>query len=94
MGLIKISLWGNKCDLSISAGTSQSFHQDPLALIDILKDNLLIDDSMVVVDFLLSKDTTNAVIDIVMDNTGFELFSDLCLADYLITNQIAKRSVR
>ena len=31
-GLLKISLWGNKCDLSISAGTSNSFHHDPLGI--------------------------------------------------------------
>ena len=28
-GLLKLSLWGNKCDLSISAGTSTSFDKDP-----------------------------------------------------------------
>ena len=29
------------------------------------------------------------VVDIVMDNAGFELFSDLCLADFLITTGLA-----
>ncbi len=86
-GLLKISLWANKCDLSISAGASQNFHHDPLAQIEALQSNLLVDDSPQIAHFL--KD--NMVIDFVMDNAGFEMISDLCLADYLTSCQIAQR---
>ena len=30
LALLEVSLWGNKCDLSISAGSSQSFVEKPL----------------------------------------------------------------
>lgn len=86
-GLLKISLWGNKCDLSISAGTSQSFHHDPLAQIDNFGSRLLVDDSQKIVDYLKE----DMVIDFVMDNAGFELLSDFCLADYLVSSNIANR---
>jgi len=88
-GLIKISLWGNKCDLSISAGSSQSFHHDPMAQIDEFKSRLLVDDSKKVIDII--KLGEDMLIDIIMDNAGFEMLSDLCLADYLISSNFAKR---
>lgn len=88
-GLLKISLWGNKCDLSISAGTSNSFHHDPLAQIDELKSHLLVDDTKHVIE--LFKHGEEMLIDIIMDNAGFEMLSDLCLADYLISSNFAKK---
>jgi hypothetical protein len=89
--LLKISLWGNKCDLSISAGSAQTFHQDPLTQIETLQSNLLIDDSDKIVDFLLETKVDNKILDIVMDNAGFELMSDLCLADYLISTKTVNK---
>ena len=89
-GLLKISLWGNKCDLSISAGTSQSFHHDPLEQIDLFKSRLLVDDSDDIVDYILEKSQAGTV-DIIMDNAGFELISDLCLADYLTSCKAVKK---
>ena len=88
-GLIKISLWGNKCDLSISAGSSQSFHHDPMTQIDEFESRLLVDDSKKVIEII--KLGENMLIDIIMDNAGFEMLSDLCLADYLISSNFAKR---
>lgn len=86
-GLLKISLWGNKCDLSISAGTSQSFHHDPLAQIDSFAARLLVDDSMAIIEQL----GDDMIIDFIMDNAGFEMLSDFCLADYLVSSNIAKK---
>jgi hypothetical protein len=34
--LLQLSLWGNKCDLSISAGASQTFSSDPLNQVSVL----------------------------------------------------------
>ena len=89
--LLKLSLWGNKCDLSISAGTSTSFDRNPLAQIVNFQSRLLVDDSQKVVQHCSSH--KDAIIDIVMDNAGFELVSDLCLADYLISSGMAKKYV-
>ena len=30
LAMLEVSLWGNKCDLSISAGSAQNFSEDPL----------------------------------------------------------------
>ena len=34
---------------------------------------------------------SNQTIDIIMDNAGFELFTDLCLADYLCSAKLVKK---
>lgn len=90
IGLIKISLWGNKCDLSISAGTSQSFHHNPMEQVNTLEPQLLVDHSEQVVEFLLNM-KEDSMVDIIMDNAGFELVSDLCLADYLVSTGLVKK---
>lgn len=38
-----------------------------------------------------AKATGSAVIDIINDNSGYELFTDLCLADFIIEHQLAAR---
>ena len=90
IALIKISLWGNKCDLSISAGTSQSFHHNPMEQVDTLESHLLVDHSEKVAEFLLNM-KEGGMVDIIMDNAGFELVSDLCLADYLVSTGLVKK---
>ena len=90
LGLLKISLWGNKCDLSISAGSSQNFHHDPLHQITEYESNLLIDDAEKVVDFL-HNGKKDCIVDIIMDNAGFELVSDLVLADYLVSSDLVQK---
>ena len=42
---LQISLWGNKCDLSISAGTENSQQDDSLSQLSSLKSYLLVDDT-------------------------------------------------
>jgi hypothetical protein len=64
--LIHGSLWGNQSDLSLIVDKPE----DPA------QENILADDTLEIIDILMR---SNNVI-IVLDNAGFELFCDLCLA--------------
>lgn len=90
--LLQVALWGNKCDLSISAGTGNSQTSNPLAQLDSLKPHLLQDDSDYIWRHLVSLNRTTAdsrvQLSIVLDNAGFELFTDLCLADFLVARKL------
>lgn len=82
---IQISLWGNKCDLSISAGNDNSQITSPLKDLVNLKEKILVNDSEKLLDFFtkLKADKQQVILDIVLDNAGFELFTDLCLIEVL-----------
>lgn len=89
LNLLKISLWGNKCDLSISSGVATSFQGDPTNQVQALQSHLIVDHSQVVWDHLSAK--RGGIVDIILDNVGFELLSDLVLADYLLSSGLAKK---
>lgn len=80
-----MALWGNKCDLSISAGANNSQVADPLAQLQLLRPHILCDESDAVWHRLSDRKKPTKRVDIVLDNAGFELFTDLCLADFLVT---------
>eukprot|EP00095_Tigriopus_kingsejongensis_P000479 maker-scaffold1054_size66621-snap-gene-0.10 protein:Tk00479 transcript:maker-scaffold1054_size66621-snap-gene-0.10-mRNA-1 annotation:"upf0364 protein c6orf211 homolog" len=86
---LKISLWGNKCDLSISSGVATSFQGDPKTQIACLQSNVIVDHSEAIWEYL--KGHQGGTVDIILDNVGFELMSDLVLADYLIFSGLAKK---
>ncbi len=90
-----MSLWGNKCDLSISAGQQHRLEKDAvLKQTELLKGHILANDLEKVSDLLLSqKGQKNAEIHFVLDNAGMELFSDLCLAEYLLEGKFADKIV-
>lgn len=149
ISLLKISLWSNKCDLSLSLGEQVTLKDDssnasrklldPFQLILDLKDKVLVDDSGKICDQVITKAENMAkaiekeeiksvesktekpevvektagdaeveeaepepcpakmtipksvMFDIVCDNSGYELFSDLCLAHYLIAQNIVQK---
>lgn len=80
---LKVCLWGNKCDLSISGGEDNAQKTSPLEQLDKLEPNILIDNSNVALNHLQSRKCDR--IDIVLDNAGFELISDLCFAEFLLS---------
>lgn len=85
VALLYTALWGNRVDLSLfpaQAGgrySVQTTHD---------QDNLLVDQADQLTDWIA---THPERLDFVIDNAGFELFCDLCLADYLLTSQMAEQ---
>jgi len=86
--LVQVCLWGNKCDLSISAGNRAVASGDPVAALQVLQENILTDSKEEAWQYLVNK---TGIVDIVMDNSGFELFTDLCLADFLVSSGVASK---
>ncbi|XP_028746040.1 damage-control phosphatase ARMT1 isoform X1 [Peromyscus leucopus] len=91
--LLQISLWGNKCDLSLSGGESSSQKTSVIDSLEGLKPFILINDTESLWT-LLSKCKKTAKppvvrVDIVLDNSGFELVTDLVFADFLLSSELA-----
>ncbi|XP_032676122.1 damage-control phosphatase ARMT1-like [Odontomachus brunneus] len=90
--LLNVCLWGNRCDLSLSAGSGASQSGDPLEILESLKENIISNDWENVWNVLHDTTETECVtVDIVLDNAGYELFTDLCLAAFLILKQFATK---
>ena len=91
---LQISLWGNKCDLSISGGAENAQTTDPISQLNHLRPSILCDQGDKVWHHIASgnQQTTNCCrrVDIVLDNAGFELVGDLCLAEFLLSAGLAR----
>jgi len=82
---LEISLWGNKCDLSLSEGKHVSQKSHITHQLEDLKSMILCDDHEKFWNIIDSKKgDPDSCIAIILDNAGFELFTDLCLADVLL----------
>ncbi|KAK3871152.1 hypothetical protein Pcinc_023007 [Petrolisthes cinctipes] len=79
INLIEISVWGNKCDLSISSGEERSPETDLLVSLDSLRPYILVNHSSPLWQLLVSLPEDQRDIVLVLDNAGFELVTDLCL---------------
>ncbi|KAJ3297470.1 hypothetical protein HDU79_003552 [Rhizoclosmatium sp. JEL0117] len=82
--LLLLSLWGNATDLSMFAGLSEAqileMRKDASGESNIISNHL--DEIVAYVEDAFPK-AGNGRLDFVLDNSGFEQFSDLILADYL-----------
>jgi hypothetical protein len=79
----------SRCDLSISAGSKQSASGDSILSLSGLAARILVDETAEAWSALHG----GGIVDIVMDNAGYELFTDLCLADFLITSNVASKVI-
>jgi hypothetical protein len=79
----------SRCDLSISAGSKQSASGDSILSLSGLAARILVDETAEAWSALQG----GGIVDIVMDNAGYELFTDLCLADFLITSNVASKVI-
>ncbi|CAO1371674.1 unnamed protein product [Diamesa serratosioi] len=89
--LLKVNLWGNRNDLSITLGKEivQS-GGDPIQEIESFNDDLLIDQTTDIWK-LLSVEKENKIVDIINDNSGYELLCDFVLADFIIEHKLADK---
>ena len=99
---MQLSLWGNKMDLSLWPADITAANTDVFtSILEQASSNLLHDDTTTLNEYCihelrtrniaaLDSDKTDTInIDIIVDNAGFELVTDLALAQYLIESKIA-----
>jgi uncharacterized protein with ATP-grasp and redox domains len=84
------TLWGNQADYSLwpADGDSSPEHEDRQAA----QEHLLADDSPILME-LLGGDQVLPRVDFLLDNAGFELITDLGLADLLLSSGRVDRVV-
>ncbi|XP_011870438.1 PREDICTED: UPF0364 protein C6orf211 homolog [Vollenhovia emeryi] len=82
---LQLSLWGNRHDLSASAGSPCNSTDNPLMTVEFLNKNIVVNNSEIVWDIVKKKMKETDDIHIVLDNAGYEFFTDLCLAAFLVT---------
>lgn len=91
---ISIALWGNRMDLSLwPAGANVASKEGAFqAVLDAATEQLLADDTAAVVARLAAlRSRGGGVVDLIVDNAGFELCTDMLLADHLIASGAAKQ---
>lgn len=80
----ELSLWGNRCDLSLKKDTPSVNHL--INDLTKLRSKILVNDlDLVLKRVNVVRSSSDQFVDIVLDNAGFELFTDLCLLDRLTT---------
>lgn len=87
---LQLNLWGNRADLSISAGKEIKQTGNPFLQIDMLDPFILVDKCKEIWNCVNNGRNDNTV-DFVLDNAGYELFTDLVLASFLLDNQLASK---
>ena len=88
---LSAALWGNQVDLSMwPFGKGREPIQTNLGN---QNDHLLVDDRYSALAYLLKTNYPPKRVDILVDNAGFELVCDLCLADFLLTSKTVENAI-
>ncbi|NEP58517.1 MAG: protein-glutamate O-methyltransferase family protein [Symploca sp. SIO2G7] len=84
--LLYLNLWGNRMDLSFAPKEASKLEQQELDL-NQKQSQIILDDTALIVDQISS--FKNNRIDFIVDNSGFELVSDLFVIDFLLASNAA-----
>lgn len=87
--LLSFALWGNQIDLSMWPEDREEGDNRSRIASDGKQDRILVDDTSKIADKIPGFQGVR--IDFIIDNAGFELFTDLCLADFLIHSGVAEQ---
>ncbi|XP_050039950.1 damage-control phosphatase ARMT1-like [Dermacentor andersoni] len=93
--LIEMSLWGNRCDLSLSCGADASSQADALQQTDVLRPFIISNHTDKLLEHICKLRKRNlggklTQLHCVLDNSGYELSADLTLFDFLhVTGYVA-----
>ena len=86
---IELSLWGNKCDLSLSAGVDSTRFSNPTDDLVRMRDKIIVNQIKELWNYVKTcSDKKDLQISVVLDNSGFELFTDLCLIEFLSASHL------
>lgn len=90
MSLLQVSLWGNRCDLSLSAGASNSQSSHLLDQLHALEPSILCNNSEEMWKVFKNRTPSLPIktVGYILDNAGFELFTDFCFADILSRSDV------
>ncbi|QDZ19467.1 DUF89 domain-containing protein [Chloropicon primus] len=100
--LLLTSLWGNRMDLSIWPAEEASDSESTARAKDAMNEVLASSSKMLLADHsdrvwkaaaASSASGSGRRFDIIADNAGFELITDLCLADFLVSSGLATKVV-
>ncbi|HBB33984.1 MAG TPA: hypothetical protein DDZ80_13445 [Cyanobacteria bacterium UBA8803] len=86
IALLYFALWGNRVDLSLFPTDAQEQERTRIETSE-EQAHILVDDTSTIADRIIS--FKRVQIDFIIDNAGFELLCDLCLADFLLTTEAA-----
>lgn len=89
--LLKVNLWGNRNDLSISLGKElEQVVGDPVGDVEAFNQELLVDQTQDIWNCINVSNKNEKTIDIINDNSAYELLCDFVLADYIIHHKLAR----
>lgn len=85
--ILTTGLWGNQADLSLwpaNQSSDKPDHQSSSAA----QEHILVNETEKIIKHLLYQQTNSPRMDIIADNAGFEIVTDLGMADFLLSREI------